>query len=71
VRKRKINIPKRNIETWIHHLRGVSVDEETSYPKLSEPGACKTDVKRFAAQKIRALAPDSLKLALAEMERLL
>src|SRR5688500_16618310 len=27
--KLAILVPKRNIETWIHHLRGVLVDEET------------------------------------------
>jgi hypothetical protein len=68
-------VRKPKIGTWIHYLRGVSVDEETSYPKLSEPGTCKADVKRFVAQnpmgETGKLAPDSLKLALAETERIL
>lgn len=35
-----ILIPKRNIETWIHFLRGKQVNEADAYPKLKVPSEC-------------------------------
>lgn len=69
-----ILVPKRNIETWIHHLRGVAVDEENAYPKLTEPSDCKPDVRQFVKQtttgNLQTSALPSLQMALAEMERI-
>ena len=40
-------IPKREIETWIHYLRGENVDEQTSYRHSGNPERCKKEVVRF------------------------
>lgn len=69
-----ILVPKRNIETWIHYLKGSAVDEETSYPKLAEPSLCKADIKQFVEQQplliVNETIPASLHTALAEIERI-
>jgi hypothetical protein len=68
-------VPKRNIETWIHHLRGEIVNETDIYRRLDKPSECKADVARFVAEPsnspLKENAPPSLQLALAEMERII
>ncbi len=39
-----IAAPKRNIETWIHYLAGVTVNERDAYPKLDKKRDCKPAV---------------------------
>jgi hypothetical protein len=68
-------IPKRNIETWIYHLRGQTVDEETAYPKSSkEEGNCKADVEKLAMadpqNPLVVHAPLSLQIAITELQRI-
>lgn len=69
-----ILVPKRNIETWIHHIQGVVVNEIDAYRKLNKPSDCKADITRFVGEPanspIKTTAPDSLQLALVEMERI-
>jgi hypothetical protein len=69
-----IFIPKRNIETWIRHLQGKSVDEQTEYPHLDKEGDCKPLVAQLARDRHTPLpegAPPSLRAACAELERIL
>ena len=69
-----ILVPKRNIETWIHYVQGAEVNEIDVYRKLNKPSDCKADVSRFAIapgdRPFKTTAPDSLKLALVEIERI-
>ena len=62
-----IAAPKRNIETWIHYLRGETVDEMTRYPKLPNPSECGDAVDALLEQcqggGLKPGAPDSLALA--------
>lgn len=80
IEKRKLNekiaifIPKRNIETWIHYLKGIQVNEDEAYPKLDNPSSCKAEVQQLAENRNNPLpnaAPDSLKNACPEMHRIL
>jgi len=68
-------IPRRNIETWIHHLSGQTVDEATTYPKLDREGACQPGVDRlvaiFRSGEIPGDCPDSLRRAIEELKRVL
>jgi hypothetical protein len=69
-----IFIPKRNIETWIHYLKGENVNEQAQYPKLENVSACKPEVQQLAENRNQPLpdtAPDSLKRACPEMHRIL
>lgn len=71
-----IFIPKRNIETWIYWLQGTAVDEVAKYPHFEKQGDCKPHVKTLAedcAKKVLlpANAPESLKAACEELERIL
>jgi hypothetical protein len=70
-----IFVPKRNIETWIHYLKGKAVDEETAYPKLSRQGDCKRDidqlVKKICPAGLPEDAPPSLHAACQELLRIL
>ena len=69
-----IFVPKRNIETWIHYLKGAVVNEKTSYPKLQCERDCKSLVKDLAQRCVNGLesgAPDSLRQACREVERVL
>lgn len=71
-----IFIPKRNIETWIHYLRGETVDEETRYSKFEQnEAACKPYVENLAeqcrSQNLPENAPESLQAACGELQRLL
>lgn len=45
-----IAVPKRNIETWIHYLRGRPVNEQDAYPKLERERACKLAVDHLVEQ---------------------
>jgi len=40
--------PKRNVETWVFHLLGNAVDEETDYKKRVSPSDLKQSVAAFA-----------------------
>jgi hypothetical protein len=67
-----ILIPKRNIETWIHFLRGNSVDENTVYPKLKYQSDCEPEIQRFheiCPNNMPEDAPDSLKEGCEELKR--
>lgn len=71
-----IFIPKRNIETWIHHLQGETVDEEKVYAKFPKAeSVCKPDVENLANQcrqgNLEANAPPSLQTACGELQRIL
>ncbi len=66
--------PKRNIETWIHYLSGVSVNEETQYAKLQCESDCKPFVDSLLQRCVKGLengAPDSLQQACLELKRIL
>jgi hypothetical protein len=71
-------IPKRNIETWIAHLRGENVNEEDNktYNKLPKESDCKPQVEDLAdrCQQQELLETNilpSLKIACQEFQRLL
>lgn len=71
-----IFVPKRNIETWIHYLKGHTVDEngEKPYPKLECESDCKPlveDLVRRCARGLESDAPDSLQQACPELKRIL
>ena len=40
-------IPKREIETWIHYLRGEDVDEEMSFRHDGDPVSCSSEAKKM------------------------
>ena len=42
-----IAVPKRNIETWIHHLNGEQVNETDRYSKLGIERGCKPAVRKL------------------------
>lgn len=68
-------VPKRNIETWIHYLKGTAVDEITAYPKLAREGDCKAEVRKLT-QDICPVglpqdAPPSLHTACDELQRIM
>lgn len=70
-----IFVPKRNIETCIHYLKGATVDEETAYPKFPNQGDCKVEVARLAETicpdaGLSEDAPPSLQAACPELARL-
>lgn len=68
-------VPKRNIETWIHHLQGENVDEKTAYPKLAQESDCKPAVAKLVEQcqtgKLDPEPPPSLKQGCQEFQRIL
>lgn len=69
-----IFVPKRNIETWIHYLKGAVINEETSYTKLQCESDCKPLVEDLVKRCMNGLehgAPDSLRQACREVERVL
>ena len=70
-----IFVPKRNIETWIHYLKGEAVDEETAYPKLARESQCKPHidklVKKICPAGLPEDAPPSLHAACEELSRIL
>lgn len=67
-------IPKRNIETWIHHLEGKVTNEKSAYSKLPIESDCQTAVDHL--YKIcsdgtgQADLPDSLLDACLEYKRI-
>jgi len=65
-----IAVPKRNIETWIHCLKGNPVDEKSKYPKLERKRDCKAAVDRLVGQchsgVLNADAPPSLAMGCDE-----
>jgi hypothetical protein len=70
-----IFIPKRNIETWIHHLQGKLVNENDSYQKSLKARDCRPYVSDLAEQcrnqNLPNHAPPSLQAACSELQRLL
>ncbi|NET70046.1 MAG: hypothetical protein F6K62_03055 [Sphaerospermopsis sp. SIO1G2] len=70
-----IFVPKRNIETWIHYLKGENVDEENEYPKFKKQSECKPEVEQLVNQcyqgNLDDNAPSSLKAACGELQRIL
>jgi len=67
-------IPKRNIETWIHHLLGQSVNEDDQYPKFfDEQRKCEPAARAFAERCPNNLddAPPSLQAGCVELVHLL
>ncbi len=42
-----IAVPRRNIETWIHHLNGEQVNETDAYSKLDIERGCKPAVRKL------------------------
>jgi hypothetical protein len=66
-----ILVPKRNIETWIHHLLGKTVDEETDYPRLGRPSECKAAVLALSQwSDCPRTCPPSLQEGWRELRRL-
>ena len=70
-----IAVPRRNIETWFHYLRGHTVDETTRYPRLRKEDDCKPLADRLhemchKQQKLAEPAPASLAEACQEYPRL-
>ena len=70
-----IFVPKRNIETWIHHLQCENVDEETEYTKFKKQSDCKPYLDKLVNQcyqgNLDENAPPSLKAACGELQRIL
>jgi hypothetical protein len=67
-------IPKRNIETWIHFLKGRAVNEEETYPYLNKESECKPEVEAFARNRHAPLPndfPPSMGAACQELHRIL
>ncbi len=69
-----IVVPKRNIETWIHYLKGELVNEEDNYPKLDQERGCKLAVNHLVglckSTGIRPDAPSALAAACEEYSRI-
>ena len=67
-------VPARNIESWIAYLQGREVDETTVYPRLPHESDCQDAVESLHAMcqagALREPAPESLKHACGEFERL-
>lgn len=72
--KLAIFIPSRNIETWLAHLDGKSVNENTNYPRLPSAGECGPHVKELLTRCHRGNLglnpPSSLVSACQELERI-
>jgi|GEM_PF-6940080 len=66
------HIPKRNIETWIHTLRGHDANETDTYPRLTYPSACTEGARRmdeWCREQNRAMLP-SMQMASEELKRM-
>ena len=65
-----IAVPKRNIETWIHYLKGNPANEEAEYPRLDRTSECQDAVDALLEQcrppGLRPDAPPSLAVACNE-----
>ena len=70
-----IFVPKRNIETWIHYLQGMPVNEVDTCPRLTgRESDCKRVVEALADSRHNPLpddAPPSLRIACDELDRVL
>jgi hypothetical protein len=68
-------VPRRNIETWIHRLRGNAVNESDSYPRYrGEESRCREAVCEFVRRcpaHMVADDPPSLRDGCEELTRLL
>jgi hypothetical protein len=54
-------VPRRNIETWIHHLHGEQVNETDKYPKFrGDESACDPAARAFAARCPAGIREDDL-----------
>lgn len=55
-------VPKRNIETWVHHLLGKpGINEDDRYPKFSgEERECAPAAEEFARRCPNAMRPGDL-----------
>ena len=66
-------VPKRNIETWIHYLQGMPVNEVDACPRLTgRESDCKRVVEALADSRRNPLpgdAPPSLRIACDELAR--
>jgi len=65
-------IPKRNIETWIHALRGHDANETDKYPRLIFPSACTQEARRmdqWCRAGHHAMLP-SMRMACEELKRM-
>ena len=70
-----IVIPRRNIETWFEYLRGATVDETTTYPRLRRPSDCYPLARSLyrmchEEQKLADPVPPSMMEARREYQRL-
>lgn len=67
-------VPKRNIETWIHHLLGTVVNESVDYTKFRrEERRCAPAVEEFVRRCAAGMSPDeppSLMDGCAELKRI-
>ena len=68
-------VPKRNIETWIHHLLGtLGVNEIVAYPKFGgEERTCAPAAEEFARRCLNQMRADdlpSLRDGCAELQRI-
>ena len=64
-------VPKRNIETWIVYLQGISVDEESDYKRHPLAENCKQAGIALAeqlGQELEAGCPQSLQIARDELK---
>ncbi len=68
-----IIVPKRNIETWIHHFQGNQVNEHDAYQKLDRKRDCNAAVKELILLcrtiGLQEDTPPSLQDACAEYQR--
>jgi hypothetical protein len=68
-------VPRRNIETWIHRLRGEAANESDSYPRYrGEESRCREAVDEFVRRCPAHMVPDdppSLRDGCEELTRLL
>jgi hypothetical protein len=70
-----ILVPRRNIETWIHHLHGATVNETDVYPRFrGEERKCAPAAMEFARRcphEMRETDLPSLRAGCAELRRIL
>ena len=70
-----VAVPRRNIEAWFEYLRGRSVDEEETYPRLRKETDCKPLADRLHVmcherQRLDEPVPPSLREACEEYRKL-
>lgn len=68
-------VPRRNIETWVHHLLGEAVNENDKYPRFrGEERKCAPAAEEFAQRcphHMREADPPSLHDACTELQRIM